>query len=264
MRYFKFVIGFLLIFLLTVSFVFAESKPRVKVISVLGDSKYLSSGGANWQALEGDEYLYSGDSIKTGSDAYVNLAFDNEKMNMVGIEPSTYIVLKLEDPEKIELIDGEVFALINNLPPGSSFEIRTPTAVSGARGTGWGTKANKNETIVSGYKDDSYVKGVNKEGTSKEDEKIIKEKYKRFVKLFKDPSKLIKLTLKELDKGHKWRIALEAMLSSKRKSMERMAKDLEKIQETKQRIIDKKAEDRIRNREESTSSGKGQDEDPYR
>lgn len=252
MKCFKFTISFLLILLLMVSFVFAESKPRVKVISISGDSRYLSSGEATWQALEKNKYLYSGDSIKTGSDANVNLAFDNEKMNIVGIEPATYVVLKLEDPEKIELIDGEVFALIKNLPHGSSFEIRTPTAVSGARGTGWGTKANKNETTVSGYEDDSYVKGTNKDGTSKEDEKIIKEKYKRFVKLFKDPSKLIKLTLEELNKWYKWRIALETILSSKRKSMERLAKDLEKIQEAKQRIVDKKAEDRIRKREEST------------
>jgi len=254
MKFFKYAIFILFIFMFTTGVVFAGVNSRVKVLSVSGKVKYLSSKEDVWKELKKNKYLRSGDSVKTGSNSSAELAFDSEKNNIVKINSSAYVVLKLQGSEKIEIINGEVFSLIKRLSQGSSFEIRTPTAICGARGTGWGTKADKKETVISAYEKDSYTKGVGEDGKAMTGETTVKQGFKSVVKRFEKPSKLMKLTDKESKKWDKWKKNIEIRVISKRKGMERLTKDLDKIQGQKERIVDKKVEDRIRKREESTRS----------
>lgn len=234
----------------------AQPEQFVKVISVSGSAGYLASGKADWEELKADMTLYSGDSVKTGKDSSVNIAFDGERENVVNIHSDTHVVLKLGDREKIELIDGEVFALVKRLPAGSAFEIRTPTAVCGARGTGWGALVEELKTIISSYEDAAYAKGIKKDGTLT-DETLILEGYKVMVTIYGEVSKLMKIAEKDYEQWDIWKDALIELLSRTKSIMERLAKDLEKIQDQKEKIEELRDEDRIRKREERTDSGTG-------
>ncbi|MGB2705458.1 MAG: FecR domain-containing protein [Candidatus Omnitrophota bacterium] len=256
MKYFKFATIIFLIFILIPTLAQARPEPFVKVISVSGSAEYLASGKTDWEELKVDMLLRSGDSVKTGKDSSVNIAFDGERENVVNIRSSTHVVLVLGEREKIELVDGEVFALIKRLPSGSSFEIRTPTAVCGARGTGWGALVDRLKTIISSYENASYAKGIKKDGTLT-DETIILEGYKAIVKIYGEISKLMKIADKDYEQWNTWKDALIELLSRARAIMERLAKDLDKIQDQKEKIEERRDEDRIRKREEATGAGTG-------
>lgn len=231
MKYFKFVISFFLIVILAAGFILAKPTLSVEVIYTSGRAEYLTSGETEWKEVKKDLFLYSGDSIKTHKNSYVGIAFDAKKNNVVNIEPDAYVVLKLKEAEKIELIDGEVFSSMKRLPRGSRFEIRTPTAVCGARGTDLGVNANKTRTIVSAYENDSYTKGIKKDGTLTE-EVSVKEGYQRLVKRFEKPSKLMKISNRDIKRWEKWRGDLRKRVSARKDVDKKWDKKLKKIQDT--------------------------------
>ena len=257
MKYFKLVALFALLFIFSIGTALAYAQSRVVVTDISGNPEYSKKGSSVWTKLEPGAYLYSGYGVKTGASSSVEIAFDEDRGNFVKIEPYTNVILKLENPEKIELIDGEVLALIKSLPKGSSFEIRTPTAVCGARGTGWGAKGNKNETTVSGYENTSYVKGLNKDGSSTKDEDPVNKGFKRNVKKFEKPSGPMKLGSKDYESWNKWKKEIKQKSKNKRRKMEKLSKDLDKIQDQKERIADRKDDERMRRREESSGAGMG-------
>ena len=257
MRHFKLAIGFILIVFLTVSLTAATPKTSVEVIYVSGRAEFLSSGGSDWQGARVGKSLFSGDSIKTYKDSSVEISFDGRKENVVSINPDSHVVLKLFEQEKMELIDGEIFALITKLPRGSNFEIRTPTAVSGARGTGWGANANKSRTIVSGYEKSSYAKGIDRDGNIMEDNLTVTQGFWTTVKLFGKPSKLSKISDKDYKKWNKWKDAFLERIFGRRTRRKRLSDDLDKIGDKQERMEDKKVDERMRKTTEETSSGEG-------
>ncbi|GEM_PF-3389109 len=113
----------------------AEPSSFVTVHSASGDVNVLTAGEQAWQKAEKGMALGSGSSIKTGDDSHVNLAFDTEKTNIVSVRPNSHVVVQLKEDDKLTLIDGAVFSSLRNLPEGSTFRVRTPLAVCGARGT---------------------------------------------------------------------------------------------------------------------------------
>jgi hypothetical protein len=117
--------------------------------------------------------LVSGDTIKTGAGASAVLGFDEEDKNIVRVQENTTNVILLKGDEKIELLQGEVFSIIQSLPSGSSFEIRTPTAVAGARGTEWATRYDGQETQVEAYEDVPFVKTIDEKGKLGEEMKVV-------------------------------------------------------------------------------------------
>lgn len=254
MKYLRLAIIFTCLLICATGIISAKSKTSVKVFYATGHAEYLSSGKSNWKPLKTGDRLYSGDSIKTGESAWLDIAFDESNKNIVSVRPQSHVVIKLEKHEKIELIDGEVFALVQNLPRGSSFEIRTPTAVCGARGTGWGASSNSGGTTVSAYQADSYVKGLAKDGTPKPDETALMEGYKSVVQLFGSPSGLKKISEQEYSKWEKWLDDLMQRIYGRRVIMERLITDLEKIEDKQERIEERKDDDRIRKREEKSIS----------
>ncbi|NQU95112.1 MAG: FecR domain-containing protein [Candidatus Omnitrophica bacterium] len=257
MRHLKLAIGCALIAFLALSLTAATPKTSVEVIYVSGRVEFLSQDSSDWQAARVGKSLFSGDSIKTYEDSSVEISFDGRKENVVSINPNSHVVLKLFEQEKIELIDGEVFALITQLPHGSNFEIRTPTAVCGARGTGWGANADKTRTIVSGYENNSYAKGVDKNGNIMEDNLTVTQGFWTMVKLFGKPSKLSKISDKDYKKWNKWKDAFLERVFGKRTRRKRLSDDLDKIAGQRERMEDKKADERMRKTTEKTSAGSG-------
>jgi len=247
MRFYKFAITILVVLVLASGFVFAESGSSVKTFNVSGKAEYLKKDTADWGKLSTGMLLYSGDSIKTYKNAGVEIAFDKRKKNIVKIGADSHIVLKLTKEEKIELVDGEIFALIKSIPRGSKFEVRTPAAVCGARGTGFGAKTDKNKTVVSSYENDSYAKGIGKDGKVMEDNLTVKEGFKTTVKKFKKPSKLSKIGNRKYEKWNGWKDNLDDRIKG-RKKKSGLGKNLEKMMGQKGEIFERGDDDRIRDR----------------
>lgn len=108
--------------------------------------------------------LESGDMISTGSGGSAELSFNEDNSNVVRLSENTTASVVMSGDEKLEMTEGEILASVSGLSSGSSFEIRTPTAVSGARGTDWVTKVSGDGTDVEAVDDIPYVKHFESEG----------------------------------------------------------------------------------------------------
>jgi hypothetical protein len=120
-----------------------DAGPAVKIISVTGEVIVLVSGDTDWSKADPGMALSPGTRLKTLKGSSAVLAFDEKTENRVKIQPESYIVLKLAAKEKIEIIDGTLLSVIKDLPAGSEFEIRTPLAVCGVRGTKYRISADQ-------------------------------------------------------------------------------------------------------------------------
>ncbi len=258
MKYLTFLITGLLLITILPGASYAEKETHVSITYVSGGAEYLKTGQASWQKARVGIFLSSGDSVKTQESGTVQLAFDRNKENIVSVRPGSHVTVLLAGQEKIELINGEVFALVKALTPGSGFEVRTPTAVCGARGTGWGAKTNGQETQINGYENQSYAKGVAKGGSFLGEIKI-PEGFGALIGLSGKPSKLMKLTDKDYKAWRAWKAWLLGKGSPMPRKIEKLTKDIQKIQEQKDRIEDRRDIERREKRSESSGAGSGDD-----
>lgn len=194
MKYFRFVI-FVLVFLSSTA-IFADEEPSVEIIYVSGSAGVRKAYKTTYIKAEEGMLLQTGDEIKTAQDSSLELSFDENNENVVRIESNADVVLLLKENEKIELLQGEVFSTISKLASGSSFEIRTPTAIAGARGTDWVTKVEEESTVIEAIEGDPYVKGIEKDGKPMAEETIVLTGHMTAIKRFQKPEKLKKLLLK--------------------------------------------------------------------
>ncbi len=157
---------FLVVFCLVVVFSFSASAycqdaGFAKVIYVEGSVSSKASVDDDWTSIEVGMLLAEGTIVKAEAASSCEVAFDGSLDNVIGIKENTEIVL--ESPIKLYLSKGRVFTLIN-LDEGSTFEVHTPTAIGGARGTGWLTDFLNGVTTFKQFEGSIYASGKDRDG----------------------------------------------------------------------------------------------------
>lgn len=121
----------------------AQDTLRVaKILDTQGDVKVYRAGGEKSFAAYKGMGLTQGDTIITGANGKVTLEVDKDKEMKIG--PNTQLMISElvqslrnnADKSSFNLKAGQVYTRVKNqLAPGAKYEIRTPTAVMGVRGT---------------------------------------------------------------------------------------------------------------------------------
>jgi len=114
---------------------------RGAIANFTGDVKVMTKGSAQPHAAKKGDAVNEGDKIMTGANGIVEISFDNG--NALYLKPNTDItILKLVMDSKtgefenlFQADKGAVKARIEGLKGKSKFEVKTPTAICGARGT---------------------------------------------------------------------------------------------------------------------------------
>jgi hypothetical protein len=183
---------------------FAQYAPEV--IKVTGDPKIMKKGADQWVSCKLKMNVGNGDKIRTAKDDSVEIGFVDNRKNLVKVGgDSEVVVVKGDDPYLVELINGEALALLMSLPEDSTFEVRTPTGVSGARGTGWRSATDGQRSSFEAYDNTIYVKGLNPDGSVMEEETDVDMGYKTTVERFEKPGRIEKLTEREMERWNSWR-----------------------------------------------------------
>ena len=115
----------------------ADSGLKATIISIEGnDVKVDPKGDGAWVAADTDMELAQGAKLKTGTGSSANLVFDKAMMNVLNVEEKTTIAVDALSASliRVDLTDGAVFAKLKALK-GSTFEVKTPVAICGARGS---------------------------------------------------------------------------------------------------------------------------------
>ncbi|MDP3804621.1 MAG: FecR domain-containing protein, partial [Candidatus Omnitrophota bacterium] len=111
------------------------------LVKMAGDVRITTKGASASHDAGYNEILGEGDTIETGDNGMVEIKFDNGCG--LNLKPNTQITITklIIDPRTgeyqnlFESSKGKIRARIENLKGKSSFEIKTPIAICGARGT---------------------------------------------------------------------------------------------------------------------------------
>ena len=161
-----------LVFIIAVSFLLvlpvALFAQAAKIIDRRGQVMVKKEAGLEWEKAKLNMLLNDGAEIETKARSECILAFDEEPKNIISIKENSKIKIESVKPGNIFLPQGRVFTLIENLGKQEKFQVRTPTAIAGARGTGWATGFNKsnNKTNVECFENTIFVEGLDEAGNS--------------------------------------------------------------------------------------------------
>ena len=157
--------------------------------------------------------MADGDTAKTGAGAAVEISFDNENKNLVRLEEGSTMVLRGKMLKQIELPQGRIRSLVKNLKKETSFEIKTPTIIAGARGSGWDVSTSPKRDDVKAFEDEIFVQAYDQDGKLIK-EVTVRECWEVLIDRFQAPGELIELADKDKRDWTSWRDDLKDRLQS--------------------------------------------------
>lgn len=110
------------------------------IAGIVGKGEYRVKDDDEWTEVELDMCLYIGDQVRTQKDSALALKFGENiesRVNQLSIFTVRAVDEKGKKPNQIDLKKGEAWAKVNKVDKKENitFEIRTPSATSGVRGT---------------------------------------------------------------------------------------------------------------------------------
>lgn len=121
----------------------ADDVRGAKILEMRGSVDVRVAGGA-WQPASKDMQLYEKDEIRTGNDGYANLELDKEgETGTFELPEKSHLRLSTLKRDKatgdkttyLDLALGKVLVHAEKLQGASKFEVKTPNASAGVRGT---------------------------------------------------------------------------------------------------------------------------------
>jgi hypothetical protein len=193
----------------TLSFSQGQSdQPYVEINNVTGSVQAMVAPDISWRDAQAGTALHAGDSITTGADSFVEMTLQDDEEKVMRLGANSTATILVQDSEKLELLGGEVFSSIKNLTSGSSFEIRTPTAVCGVRGTDFSARVEGEETIVEAYDDNCYVKHMEQAGSFAKEATTVKPGERTAVRKFQRPGPPQKMQAHDMKRWQDWKQGL--------------------------------------------------------
>ncbi|MBN1871100.1 MAG: FecR domain-containing protein [Candidatus Omnitrophica bacterium] len=129
-----------------------------------GTVKVKPAAENDWVDAEKGMKLSSNDRLKTIEDSWAELGLGKGYLNVLRIEENTIVELTGISPAQVNLMQGELRALVENLDKDETFEIKTPMSVCGVRGTGWDTSYDGSKVIVDVFENDVFFAAISKKG----------------------------------------------------------------------------------------------------
>jgi hypothetical protein len=146
----------------------AGAQPAGWVAALEGRGEALHAAGGDWTALAAGSELQLGDQVRTLADSRMKLLFRDDSVLTLAANSQLTIDEQVVDPNapvtRFSLTAGTVRAIVTERygKPGARFEMETPTAIAGVRGTGFiaGYDSGIEETLVVGLYDITTVRSV--------------------------------------------------------------------------------------------------------
>ena len=118
----------------------ARAADEIEAFSVSGDVEFAKKGSTTWMPLAKGVLVAPGYTIRTGANSSAVLRWFEG--NAVKIGPSSLFSIDslsrkgAAESSKLDLVQGSIYAKSKKISAGeSAFEVKTPTAIAGVRGT---------------------------------------------------------------------------------------------------------------------------------
>ncbi|MDP8266278.1 MAG: FecR family protein [Candidatus Aceula meridiana] len=161
----------LIVLILLPTFAFAG---EYQVIETKGEVFLRSSETARWRNAHKGDGLSDGYSLKTEKKSECTIGFGEKISRVFTLKENSQITISDLLEKSFLLSRGRLFLFIEKMDAGETFEVKTPTAIAGVRGTGW-TVESDDATDVKCFEGEVYVKGLDKRGNITTVDRSIKE-----------------------------------------------------------------------------------------
>ena len=153
---------------------FAAKNQKATLTAVKGKVAVQMKGESTWKAATNNMQVNSGDTVRTSSGSSVIIKFTDGSMVKQG--PMASMTIGALDgtagnaKTKLDVDSGKTWARVRKLGSESSFDVETPTAVAGVRGTFFSSEAEEDlstfdvfdgQVMVSSTSDPSQSVAVN-------------------------------------------------------------------------------------------------------
>ncbi len=210
-------IAIAILFLFLPSAAYAEY--QAEIMSLEGQVSVIDPAGVSAPAKEGD-VLKAQSTVETGPASYADLAFDRDWKNVVRVEENSQMKIRSLYPTDLSLPRGGVFAKLKSLPPDSTFEVQTPTAIASVRGTEYRTLYNGGTgTEVFSFSDSPvYVFSLDAEGKLEGSPTLLASEEKTTVRRGEKPARPFRMLDGERKIGLGYRGSIEEKANVLRKT----------------------------------------------
>lgn len=171
---------------------------------IQGRVEVQTSQDKTWKAAEEGMTLNIGDSVRTARRSKTDIVLDQANKQVIRLEQLTMVILNSTQADKINKLDlseGKIYAEVAQVGAGMSFEVTTPSAVAGVRGTGWSVASSGNRDTVSVFKDSVNVQSFDA-NRSLLSNIVVNEGFKTDIDRFGAAGELTKLAPNEM---REWR-----------------------------------------------------------
>jgi len=93
-------------------------------------------------SLKVGDALYRGDKIDVGYNHNLQLSMNEDRTNVLHVKGPTSMIVARTKNVSIELKNGQIFSLLDDLEAGRDFKIKTPLAIASVRGTHYQVRHN--------------------------------------------------------------------------------------------------------------------------
>ncbi len=106
-----------------------------QIYEAKGTVRILKKNAKDWIPASKGMILQAGDQVLTEDGSSLIIAFDSHFLNFFRVSEKTKIDIHSIEPTDIQMEYGGIFSALDGLTPGQSYQVRTPTAIAGVRGT---------------------------------------------------------------------------------------------------------------------------------
>jgi hypothetical protein len=173
-----------------------------EVLFVQGNVQVQSPTDEVWKKAEKGMQLNIGDTVRTARHSKIDIALDADKKNTIQLSEKTLAVLNSATADNIDRLDlsrGRVLSNMEGIKAGFDFEVTTPSAVAGVRGSSYMVYAERDQDEVAAYKDTVFIKAFDADKNQLM-EMMLPEGFKTFIERFQEPSALLQVSLREFSR----------------------------------------------------------------
>jgi len=209
-------------------------------ITYVKGSVQVQFSAGQWKRAKVGMQVDMGDSIRTARRSKADVLLDEESNNFIRIEEQTLVILNSTYPGEINRFDlshGKIYANIEKTKAGLTYEVSTPSAVAGVRGTGWSGESSDKGDEVATYEGSVFVKtfGKMKELIS---EITVPQGFKTMIARFGAAGALIDLTVQEMQRWRQAKQDASKRIKSRHKRQGNKKNKMDKISKTKEDTLD--------------------------
>ena len=172
-----------------------------EVLFVKGSVQVQAPDDETWRNVEKGMQVNIGDRIRTARHSKIDIALDKTKLNTIQLGERTLAVLhsSADAIDRIDISRGRVYSNMEGIKSGLSFEVTTPSAVAGVRGSSYMVYVENDQDEVAAYKDTVFIKAFDADKKQIMD-MMLPEGFKTFIERFSEPSALLQVSLREFDR----------------------------------------------------------------